>query len=147
MKSGGLTFKLPLMKTTGLKMTILFCFLFIFGTTHIYAQDPHQIEEVDLEELMNGRVHKVDELLYSNLSFIHQVGDENQVTSIQHQQGQLANYSEIEQLNRANMAYVNQQGSGHNTILFQNGVENDADLWSVGENVKTMVWQEGDDNT
>ena len=88
---------------------------------------------------MNGRVHKVDELLYSNLSFIHQVGDENQVTSIQHQQGQLANYSEIEQLNRANMAYVNQQGSGHNTILFQNGIENDANLWSVGENVKTMV--------
>ena len=135
------------MKAAGLKITILICYLLTLGTTYIYAQDPDQIEEVDLEELMNGRVHKVDELLYSNLSFIHQTGDENQVTSIQQQQGQLANYSEIEQLNRANKAYVNQQGSGHNTILFQNGVENDANLWSDGKNVKIMVWQEGDVNT
>src|SRR5690606_14678425 len=127
--------------------SLIFILFFLFGLVSLYAQDPDQIEEVDLEELMNGRVHKVDELLYSNLSFIQQTGDENQVTSIQQQQGQLANYSEIEQLNRANKAYVNQQGSGHNDILFQNGIENEANLWSVGENVKTMVWQEGDKNT
>ena len=124
----------------------LFLFISIFFTIPLYAQRNNN-EVVDLEELMNGRVHKVDELLYSNLSFIYQIGNENTVTTYQIQQGEYVNYSEIEQLNMANEAEIFQKGSGHNTKLFQNGIRNLADLYVVGDRVKTIMMQEGDNNS
>ncbi len=108
----------------------------------LFGQEP----DVDLDELVNGHIHKVDELLYSNLSFIRQTGNENQVTSYQDQQGQLSNFIEVEQLNQGNKAYIKQSGFGHGTKLKQNGAGNKANIGSDGNLTTTQIVQQGDEN-
>lgn len=123
--------------------TLLLLFTFVFGSSlTVFAQD----SEVNLEELINGHVCHVNELLFSNLSFIQQTGNENNAVSIQEQNGQLANFVDVKQLNQGNNAYIKQTGSGHGTFLIQNGIENEANLWSVGSLSITKVKQRGDGN-
>jgi hypothetical protein len=124
------------------KSYLLFSIFVISSYSAVFAQD----NDINLEELINGHVCHVNELLYSNLSFIQQTGNENNVVSIQEQNGQLANFVDVKQLNQGNSAYINQKGSGHGTILIQNGIENEANLWSVSSISITKVKQEGNEN-
>lgn len=130
-----------------LRMIVLFAFIIL---DVVYANSQESLEQTDvinLEELMNGHVHKVDELLYSNLSFIHQIGDENIVSSIQQQKGSNANSIKVEQLKKRNIAYIKQRGSGHTTSLFQNGYSSEVNLELIGKNICTTVFQQGDENS
>lgn len=108
----------------------------------LFGQEP----DVDLEELVNGHIHKVDELLFSNLSFIRQTGNENQVTSFQEQQGKLSNFIEVDQLNFGNRASIEQSGFGHGTKLRQNGTGNEAKIGLNGNLTTIQIVQEGDGN-
>ena len=56
--------------------TILLVTVFILGAS---AQNP----EEDLDELYYGQIFQVDNLLYSNLSFICQTGNENSIITLQ----------------------------------------------------------------
>lgn len=105
-----------------------------------------QENSVDLDELMNGYTHKVDEVLFSNLSFIQQTGGDNQVKVVQDQQGILSNLVEVDQLNRWNSSYIEQTGSGHSTLLLQHGSGNEANLWSAGSLTDTRAIQSGNGN-
>jgi hypothetical protein len=113
------------------------------GYTSVFAQNC----EDELRELLDGHVSQVNDLLYSNLSFIQQTGSENSVVTIQEQQGLLSNSVNVEQLNQGNSAYIEQTGSGHGTLLLQNGNGNEANLWSVGKLSLTIVKQEGNANS
>lgn len=126
----------------GLNKWLVILLIFCSGTfLSVNAQN-----NVDLDELLNGHVHKVDELLYSNLTFIQQTGDENQVKAIQEQEGILSNFVEVEQLNRGNSAYIDQKGSGHGAMLIQKGIGNEANLWSEGNLTVAKAIQFGDGN-
>jgi hypothetical protein len=127
-------------KILGYCLTLFF--LLNFGNSPVFAQDC----DVDLEELISGHVFHVNNLLYSNLSFIRQTGNENSVVTIQEQQGLLSNFVSVEQLNQGNNAWIEQTGSGHGARLLQNGSGNEANLWSVGSLSLTVAKQEGEGN-
>lgn len=120
--------------------------LMVMAFTGAYTNASAQNNDVDLDELLNGHVHKVDEMLYSNLTFIQQTGGENHVKAIQDQQGTLSNFVEVEQLKWGNAAYIEQTGSGHGTLLIQQGIGNEANLWSEGNLTITKASQTGDGN-
>jgi minor curlin subunit len=122
-------------------------FLFLVFIIGGFLITTGQTPEENLDELLNGQIFQVDNLLYSNLSFIQQTGDQNSITTLQEQQGRISNFVSAEQQGAANAGYVEQVGSAHTTVLLQNGSGNEANIWSVGDYTVTLINQQGYDNT
>ncbi|WP_320112648.1 hypothetical protein [Draconibacterium orientale] len=76
-----------------------------------------------------------------------QIGNQNNLVSVQQQEGVFSNVIISKQYNDKNEAYINQVGSGHASVLVQKGNGNEANLWSDGEMTVSKAWQQGDDNT
>lgn len=127
-------------------MIRVFFILSLFIAAGAGTEVAGQETEVDLEEMINGHVYKVNGLIYNNTSVIQQAGHENQVTSIQEQQGKQSNFIDVEQLNQGNKALVIQKGTGHGTMLIQDGTGNEANIHSEGILTVTKVMQEGNQN-
>ena len=104
------------------------------------------ISEEEIIELINGQVLQLDNLPNSNLSFIRQIGAENTATSIQEKEGMVANLAIINQDGIRNTGYIEQTGSELKTYLGQYNLNNEANLWSVGGNIRTTVKQDGEGN-
>ena len=109
------------------------------------AQDISDQEEVEL--LFNLHLLQVNNLQNNNLSSVQQVGIDNKTRSIQEHDGFLPNEIIVKQNGSGNIGYSEQTGSGHATVLLQSGVENEASIWSKGNNSLTIIEQEGNYNT
>ncbi|MDX8339497.1 hypothetical protein SLH46_09910 [Draconibacterium sp. IB214405] len=124
------------------KLFYLFIFLFCFA--QVNAQDD-LVEH--LLELMQVGIVDCDLSLTNNSSVIGQVGNENSIDVKQEQNGLLNNSIFSIQLQTENQAGIVQQGSGHSTILKQDGNQNYANIWSVGSKTVTEVYQLGNGNS
>lgn len=123
------------------KLFNLFIFLFCFSNLH--AQD--DLVQHLLELMQIGIVD--NESLLNNNSVIGQVGAENNIIVNQEQSGLLNNSIYSIQLQTGNQAAVFQQGSGHTTVLLQDGNQNTVNSWSVGSKTHTEIYQQGNGNT
>jgi hypothetical protein len=112
----------------------------------LFAVSAQVITEQELNELLNSREIQMDNPIIQNLTVIRQVQDENQIISIQEQQGSASNHVLVNQNGTGNRGYIEQTGSGLETYLWQYNANNEANLWSVGENIHTSVKQDGDGN-
>ena len=83
----------------------------------------------------------------NNQSVTNQVGSEHDVTIVQKHQGYLSNSALSAQFDFDNSAYIEQIGSGHTTILVQQGTGNEANVWSIGDKTLTAVYQSGTSNS
>ena len=101
------------------------------------------ITEQEIDELLNSRDIQIDNPIIQNLAIIRQIQDENQIISFQEQQGSAANHVLVNQDGFGNSGYIEQTGSGLETQLWQYNSGNKANLWSVGENIRTLVKQDG----
>jgi hypothetical protein len=112
----------------------------------LFAISAQVITEQELNELLNSRIIQMDNPIIQNLTVIRQVQDENQIISIQEQQGSASNHVLVNQNGIGNRGYIEQTGSGLETYLWQYNANNEANLWSVGENIHTSVKQDGEGN-
>ncbi len=117
--------------------------MFLFCFTKIDAQE-NLIEH--LLELVQVGVIDDEILINNNSSIIGQIGNDNNIVVMQEQDGLLNNTIFSIQFQTENQAGISQQGSGHVTLLMQDGSQNTANTWSVGSNTITEVWQKGDGN-
>jgi len=101
------------------------------------------ITEQEIDELLNSRDIQIDNPIIQNLAIIRQIQDENQIISFQEQRGTVANHVLVNQDGSGNSGYIEQTGSGLETQLWQYNSGNKANLWSVGENIRTLVKQDG----
>lgn len=101
------------------------------------------ITEQEIDELLNSRDIQIDNPIIQNLAIIRQIQNENQIISFQEQQGSVANHVLVNQDGSGNSGYIEQTGSGLETQLWQYNSGNKANLWSVGENIRTLVKQDG----
>ncbi|WP_163325218.1 hypothetical protein [Draconibacterium mangrovi] len=122
---------------------IIYLILFASCFANVQAQD--NLMEHLLELMQVGIID--NELLLSNYSIIGQVGDVNTIVVNQEQSGLLNNTIYSLQLQTENQAGIIQQGSGHSTVLVQDGANNQANTWSVGALTATEVYQKGSRNT
>ena len=81
-----------------------------------------------------------------NLSDIAQQGNTNKATTIQNNPGIDANQAYITQAGSQNEAYLRQDGSGNSTQIRQDGSYNTAKSGVTGNNNKTTLLQQGDNN-
>ncbi|WP_347840907.1 hypothetical protein [uncultured Draconibacterium sp.] len=100
----------------------------------------------NLLELMQVGVIDQDASLL-NSSMLEQYGNLNTIEVNQEQNGLLNNSIYSIQLQTENQAGIYQQGSGHVTVLVQNGNQNTANSWSVGGKTLTEIYQQGNGNT
>ena len=112
----------------------------------LFAVSAQVITKQELNELLNSRDIQMDNPIIQNLTVIRQVQDENQINSIQEQQGSASNHVLVNQNGTGNRGYIEQTGSGLETYLWQYNANNEANLWSVGENIHTSVKQDGEGN-
>jgi hypothetical protein len=131
-------------KFTIMRKLIVLLSLIVFGG--MLSAIGQVISDEEVIELLNGHVLQLDNLTNSNLSFIRQVGDENTAISIQEQEGIVSNLVMMNQDGIGNTGYIEQTGSGLETLLWQYYFTNEANLWSVGKNIRTSVKQDGDGN-
>ncbi len=113
--------------------------------SHIYAQGKDDLE-TRYWELSQFNVIKLPILSDNNKSAINQVGTEHNLTVMQEHQGTLSNSVLSAQFDFDNSAYIEQIGSGHLTVLVQQGTGNEANAWSVGDKTLTGIYQSGTDN-
>lgn len=104
------------------------------------------IPDEEVIELINGHILQLDQLTNSNLSLIRQVGNENSAISIQEQEGIVLNLVMMNHDGVGNAGYIEHAGSDLKTYLHQHGLNNEANLWSVGTNILTSVKQDGQGN-
>jgi|SRR5690554_6065620 len=115
----------------------------------IYAQDDEDLKEgmeVDIEEVLNGYVSNVNSLLYSNLLFMKQYGNDNHLISVQEQTGFLQNKQIVLQDGTKNYTSSKQSGTQINTLIEQYNSNNKADIISKGENIHVRARQNGNYN-
>lgn len=122
---------------------LFYLFIFLFCFTKLHAQE--DLVKHLLELMQIGIVD--NESLLNNNSIIGQVGAENDIIVNQEQSGLLNNSIYSIQLQTENQAAVFQQGSGHTTVLLQDGNQNTANSWSVGSKTLTEIYQRGNGNT
>lgn len=122
------------------KLVYLIVFLFCFAKVN--AQE-NLVEH--LLELMQVGVVENESLL--NNTVIGQLGNENNIVVKQEQSGLLNNSIYSIQFQTENQAGITQQGSGHSTILVQDGSQNKVNTWSVGSKTLTKAYQYGNGNT
>jgi hypothetical protein len=103
-------------------------------------------EEFLMKNGLNWDVAEVEMILFSNLLFFHQLGNEHVLVSVQEQQGETSNNVISFQNGLNNSAYIQQAGSGLDTRIEQHNVSNEANIWSIGINIQTTVKQIGDGN-
>lgn len=103
-------------------------------------------EEFIMKDVLNGVVKEVEMMLFSNLLFLHQHGNENDLVSVQEQQGGTSNNVISLQNGLKNYAYVQQSGSGLDTRIEQHNVSNEANILLIGSNIQTTVKQDGEGN-
>jgi hypothetical protein len=127
-----------------MKKLVVLIILLISGG--LFATKGQIITDEEVSELLNGSIIQLDNLSNSNLSFIRQVGDENRAISIQEQDGINSNVVLKNQDGIGNAGYIKQTGSGLETLLWQFNSFNEANLWSVGNNINTHVKQDGEWN-
>lgn len=105
------------------------------------------ISDEEVVEILNGHALQLNNLANNNLSFIQQVGNENTATFIQKYEGIVPNLvTMMIQNGIRNVGYIEQTGSELKTDLRQYNSNNEANLWSVGQNIHTLVKQDGDGN-
>lgn len=129
-----------------MKNFIVFIWLMIFAGMFPAIAIGQVISEEEIIELINGHILQFNNRSNSDLSFVRQVGDKNRATSIQEQEGILSNLLIINQYGIENVGYIEQIGYELKTYLWQYNLNNEANLWSVGGNIRTTVKQEGDGN-
>jgi len=122
---------------------IFYMILFACCFTNVKAQD--DLVEHLLELIQVGIID--NEMLLNSKSSIGQVGNVNTIVVNQEQVGLLNNTIFSLQLQTENQAGITQYGSGHSTLLIQNGVNNQANTWSIGSLTATEVYQKGNRNT
>jgi len=108
-----------------------------------YAQN---IEEQVLE-LVNFHILKENNILNANLTSVNQAGTNNNMIAIQQNEGTCINQVYSLQQGQSNISYIEQTGDAHVTLVNQEGLENKANLWSVGSLTYTQVNQNGSYNT
>ena len=129
-------------------MFIFINIIFFSSITTSYAQDEEKREgiNVDLEEVLTGYESKVNPMLFTNLLFLQQIGNENHIIIKQEQEGTQLNKNITLQDGIKNSAFITQTGSGLDTQLEQYKSNNLANLYSVGENIRVRARQNGDGN-
>ena len=125
------------------KMIKLICLLILIG---IFPTHGQVVSDEEIIELVNGHVLQLDYLSSNNISFIRQVGEENNAIAIQEKDGLTSNVSMINQDGIGNTGYIEQTGSELKTYLWQYNITNEANLWSAGANIETSVKQDGERN-
>lgn len=129
-----------------MKNFIVFIWLMIYVVIFPAIAIGQVISEEEIIELINGHILQFNNRSNSDLSFVRQVGDKNRATSIQEQEGVLSNVLIINQDGIENTGYIEQIGAELKTYLWQYNYNNEASLWSVGENIRTTVKQNGEEN-
>lgn len=125
------------------KMITLFLLIVSVGMFSAIGQ---VIPDEEVVELLSGHVLQLNNQANNNISFIQQIGDKNTAISIQNQEGIASNSININQKGIGNEGYIEQTGSDLNTYLLQYNRTNEANLWSIGENIFTSVKQDGERN-
>lgn len=125
------------------KVFVLFSLIVFVGMFPAIGQI---VSDEEVVELLNGHVLQLDNDFNSSLSFIRQIGNENNATSIQKKEGIVSNLTMISQDGIGNAGYIGQIGSELKTYLWQYNLSNEANLWSVGGNIMTSVIQDGEEN-
>jgi hypothetical protein len=127
-----------------MRKLIAYTLLLIFGG--IFTARGQVITDKEVSEQLDEYFLQMDKMNNKNLSFIHQVGSENEISAIQEQEGIITNIVTIKQDGTGNAGYMEQTGSELETHLWQYGLSNEANLWSVGNNINTNVKQDGEWN-
>jgi hypothetical protein len=127
-----------------MRKLIAYTLLLIFGG--IFTARGQVITDKEVSEQLDEYFLQMDKMNNKNLSFIHQVGSENEISAIQEQEGIITNIVTIKQDGTGNAGYMEQTGSELETHLWQYGLSNEANLWSVGNNINTHVKQDGEWN-
>lgn len=99
------------------------------------------------EELIQDNVFQLGVVVLNDIMQINQIGNNNDITSIQQLNNRTPYISSSIQNGQFNQGYMNQSGPNHETQLSQDGNHNNASLWSVGANTKSFVQQTGNNNT
>lgn len=121
----------------------LFIFIFTFAA---HAQwDAKEVAE-KITELNTFHILGADEQVNSNIASLNQIGDENTIETVQQNTGVASNQILSVQLQDGNYGSIEQEGEGHQSVLFQDGLGNIANLQSNGSDTYTFVWQKGDNN-
>jgi len=102
--------------------------------------------EEKIRELNDFHVIEAEPGFYTNLSQISQIGESNTIIAIQESSGDQLNSILSTQLQQDNSGYIKQVGAHHTSILYQNGSDNEANLWSLGERTFSEAYQYGNGN-
>jgi hypothetical protein len=125
-------------------MRYIFLPVFVLFLFH-FTGNAQSVEE-EIQELLTFQVLCENNPVFVNQAVIHQTGDENNMIVLQQNTGIASNQILSIQQEAGNNGYIEQTGDRHHTVLVQNGVSNEANLWSMGRETFTMVSQSGDNN-
>ena len=110
------------------------------GKAQIFAQD-EIVKQVWVD------IPGIEDLHYSNLAYIRQTGNQNNMVTFQQNLGTPSNQILTKQLGERNFGTVTQTGNDHEISLLQNGTGNEARLNFDGSLTFAEVRQSGNENS
>lgn len=110
------------------------------------AQSETKSIEEEIIELMNYHILGIDNQVNANVAMLNQLGADNNIVAIQQNSGWSLNQILSIQQGYNNIGYIEESGDGHNVLLQQNGLNNEANIWSVGSETSTWAIQQGNGN-
>lgn len=125
---------------------LIITFLSLIFCIYAYPQEQTQSIEEQVTELSNFQILGCENQLNTNVAYLNQVGDNNNIVAIQQNTGAVPNQIISIQEGEGNQGYIEQSGPAHLIILRQDGWNNEANLWSEGAKTDTWVSQVGDNN-
>ncbi len=123
------------------------CLLFfmVISVLFLKAQDKDDLE-IRCWELEQFDIIEQEISINNNRSSINQIGYNQSMIVVQEHEKQFSNSVISAQFDSGNSGYIEQIGSGHYTILVQNGRGNEANAWSNGDLALTKIYQKGVSN-
>ncbi len=104
------------------------------------------ITEEEMHDLLNSQEIQLDNPIINNFLMIRQISDDNEIVSIQNNSGDIQNNVLVNQNGNGNKGFIEQNGSGLETQLWQYNSSNEANLLSEGKNILISAKQDGDGN-
>lgn len=128
-----------------MKKLIFLLFIFISAIAAHAQWDAKEVAE-KITELSTFQILGADEQVNSNIASLNQIGDKNTIETLQQNTGVASNQILSVQLQDGNYGRIQQTGERHQSVLFQDGLGNIANLKSDGSDTYTFVLQKGDNN-
>lgn len=129
------------------KLIMIFSLFFVvFSANGQKKENTGTFTSGETVELIQGDFIEFDNPVINDVVQIQQIGNKNDLKTIQQLNDQNTYILTTEQHGNNNTGYIDQRGSNHESLLIQNGNSNVANMWSLGINTQNRIYQDGNNN-